>query len=268
MALLEASAQVELFDIETGIEAYRAGIATWEVPWNGPFHLPGETPGHTSGDAVITAEEMISAVRRSWEDAHAAGTIPVVIGGEHSVTIGAVQAAAAAYRDVSVLQLDAHADLRETYEGSRYNHACVMARVHELCPATAVGIRSMDASEAAGAETSSTFYAHDLVGREPAGWCPGVVETLTEDVYITIDLDVFDPSIMPSTGTPEPGGLGWYDVLRLLRLVARERRVVGFDVVELCPGPVYAADFLAAKLVYKLMGYIIESHTMASDTSN
>jgi agmatinase len=252
-AIRTASTQVELFDIETGGEPFRAGIA--------------ESPDRVD---VATSESMIRDVSGIVSKHLGHDTIPVVVGGEHSVTIGAVRAAADRHRDLSVLQLDAHADLRDEYEGSKYNHACVMARVRECCPAVAVGIRSMDSSELSAAETMPVFYAHEIAGRCSEGgstgngraidrWIDDVVGGLSPSVYITIDLDVFDPSIMPSTGTPEPGGLGWYEVLSLLRAVASRRRIVGFDIVELCPDGSHAAEFLAAKLCYKLFAYIESS---------
>jgi agmatinase len=182
-----------------------------------------------------------------------AGRLPVVLGGEHSVSIGAIKAAAARHRELTVLQLDAHADLREEYEGSRYNHACVMARAREAAPIVQVGIRSMDVSEMEGLDARRVFYAEKLQNRR--GWAREVVRRLSQRVYLTVDLDVLDPALMPSTGTPEPGGLGWYQVLELAARVCRERELVGFDVVELAPSGNRAPDFLAAKLVYKLLAY-------------
>jgi agmatinase len=152
------------------------------------------------------------------------------------------------------LQFDAHSDLRDEYEGSKYNHACVMARIRELCPIVQVGIRSMDISEKPALVEDRVFFAHDI--HDSLAWIDQVVAKLTEQVYITIDLDAFDPSIMPSTGTPEPGGLRWYEVLTLLKTVCRRRTVVGFDIVELCPVETnWAPDFLAAKLIYKILSY-------------
>jgi agmatinase len=240
-ALLDASTQVELYDIETGTEPYREGIAA-----------AGEV--RATGDVESMVESVGTVVASVLESR----SVPVVVGGEHSVSIGAIRAAASsAGGELTVLQLDAHADLRDEYEGSKLNHACVMARARELCPAIAVGIRSMDRSEAAPAKSMPVWYAHEIVGR--ADWPERVAKSFDGPVYITIDLDVFDPSIMPSTGTPEPGGLGWYEVLALLRSVTETHRVLGFDVVELCPDGSHAAEFLAAKLVYKLMSYIVAS---------
>ena len=155
---------------------------------------------------------------------------------------------------MTVLQLDAHADLRDEYDGSKFNHACVMARIKELCPAVQVGIRSMDISEKESIDPDKTFFAKDIV--DTADWIQNVISLLSDNVYVTIDLDVFDPSIVPSTGTPEPGGLGWYEVLSLLKNLSSAKNIVGFDVVELCPNENNKApDFLAAKLIYKFLSY-------------
>ncbi|MCX5636996.1 MAG: agmatinase, partial [Planctomycetota bacterium] len=178
----------------------------------------------------------------------------VVLGGEHSVSIGPVIAHHRRRPGFGVLQLDAHADLRQEYLGSKYNHACVMARVAQMCPAVQVGIRSMSSEELENANTANIFFAEKI--HDSDEWIQDVLSRLPERVYITIDLDVFDPAVMPSTGTPEPGGMNWYDVLKLLRTVADNRNIIGFDVVELCPGQHNRApDFLAAKLIYKLLSY-------------
>jgi agmatinase len=150
--------------------------------------------------------------------------------------------------------LDAHADIRHQYDGSIYNHACVMARVREICPYVQVGIRSMDIEEKPFMSGSNVFFARDIYGR--SGWMDEVKGHLTKNVYITLDLDVFDPSVLPSTGTPEPGGMDYYQVMTFLRKVSEATNIVGFDVVELCPNPINrASDFLVAKLIYKLMSY-------------
>jgi agmatinase len=236
-AIIEASANMELFDIETASEVYRRGI----------FTAPPV-------DEKASPEAMVAAVRDRVAGYLQRRKFVATIGGEHSVSIGAIQAHASRYSGMSVLQLDAHADMREAYEGSPFNHACVMARARESAPVVQVGIRSMDGSEQAAVQAATVFWAHEIAGKDD--WIPNVVSSLAADCYITIDLDVFDPSQMPSTGTPEPGGLLWYDVTRLLRAVSRSRRIVGFDVVELCPGAhTRAPDFLAAKLIYTLLSY-------------
>ncbi len=243
-AVLDASANMELFDIETGTEVYRRGIHT-DVPV----------------DEARSPEAMSDAVEKRVEGHLADGRFVVTVGGEHSVSIGSIRAHARRHPGLCVLQLDAHADLREEYEGSRHNHACVMARARELCPIVQVGIRSMDVAERASMTPGRVFWAHDIAGG--SGWQPRVLDALADTCYVTIDLDVFDPSIMPSTGTPEPGGLGWYEVLHLLRAVSRRTRVVGFDVVELCPNPAdRAPDFLAAKLIYKFLSYVFETQSV------
>ncbi len=236
-AIIEASANMELYDIETDSEVYRKGIFTEEP---------------IEGD--ITTMEMIAAVNDLVHFHVEEGRFPVVIGGEHSVSIGSMQVHARKHPKLSILQLDAHADLREEYNGSKYNHACVMARAKELCPFVSVGLRSVDISEKDVLSDSKVFLAKDIYNNRD--WIDKVVSKLSSDVYITLDLDVFDPSIMPSTGTPEPGGLFWYDVLLLLKSVFDKKNVVGFDIVELCPDENNkASDFLAAKLIYKALSY-------------
>jgi N1-aminopropylagmatine ureohydrolase len=236
-AILDASVHLEFYDIETDSEVYRHGIHT-DVPV----------------DDLASPDRMIAAVKQRVRNHLEREKFTVVIGGEHSVSIGAVAAHASPFPGMTVLQLDAHSDLRDTYEGSRFNHACVMARVKELCPVVQVGIRSMDISEKPALDPERVFFAKDLHGG--VNWMDRVVEKLTDQVYITIDLDVFDPAVVPSTGTPEPGGLLWHDVLGLLRGVCRQRTVVGFDVVELCPVEgSWAPNFLAARLIYQLLSY-------------
>jgi agmatinase len=236
-AIIEASANMELYDIETDSEVYRKGIFTAET-------IAGE----------ISTTEMIEAVAGIVDYYLEKNKFIVVVGGEHSVSIGSIETHAKKYKKLSVLQLDAHSDLRDEYNGSKYNHACVMARAKELCPIVQVGIRSMDSSEKQSADASRIFFAEDIYNN--TAWIKTAISKLSDDVYITIDLDVFDISIMPSTGTPEPGGLLWYDVLALLRAVSSKKNIVGFDVVELCPEPRNRApDFLAAKLIYKLLSY-------------
>ncbi|MBC8468532.1 MAG: agmatinase [Planctomycetes bacterium] len=236
-AMIEASVNMELYDIETDSEVYKKGIFTEET---------------TGGD--ITTNEMIDAVHGIARYYLENNKFVVVIGGEHSVSIGSIKAHARHFENLTVLQLDAHTDLREEYNGSRNNHACVMARTKELCPIVQVGIRSMDSSEKEAMDKASVFFAKDIYNK--TDWIKNVISKLSENVYITIDLDVFDPSIMPSTGTPEPGGLLWYDVLELLKTVSDKKNLVGFDVVELCPNSRNTApDFMAAKLIYKLLSY-------------
>ena len=179
---------------------------------------------------------------------------PVLIGGNHTVSIGSIKAFSEYYDDLSILQLDAHADLRQEYEGSHLNHACAMARAREFAPIVQVGIRSMSAEELPYADRDRIFYSHELYYDK---WLYGkAIDLLSENVYITIDLDVFDPSLMPSTGTPEPGGPAYFEIMHFLRDVIRRKNVVGFDVVELCPTPDNKVpDFIAAKIIYQLLSY-------------
>lgn len=236
-AIIEASRNMELYDIETQTEVFREGIWTAK-----PVSLK------TSGQMI----EEVNRLAGSFLDQD---KFVVTLGGEHTVCLGAINAHADFYDDLSILQLDAHTDLRDEYQGNPYSHASVMARVREKVDnIVSVGIRSMDSGELASIREKKVFYAHKIASVD--NWMDRAADRLSPNVYITIDLDVFDPGIMPSTGTPEPGGLDWYTVIRLLKRVAEKRQVVGFDVVELCPSQNKAPDFLAAKLIYKLLSYI------------
>jgi agmatinase len=185
------------------------------------------------------------------------GKFPVVLGGEHSITLGPVRAFKKKIKDFSVLQLDAHRDLRDSFQGSRHSHACIAKRIIELVSLTQVGIRSLSKEEA-GKEYKNlkTFFMKDMIKNED--WIEDAVDSLDSDrVYVTIDMDAFDPSIMPSVGTPEPGGMGWHETLALLKRLSQEKEVIGFDVVELSPMPGNVSpDFLTAKLIYKFLDYI------------
>jgi agmatinase len=184
------------------------------------------------------------------------GKFPVVLGGEHSITPPVVAAVAARHEGLSVLQIDAHADLRDSFMGTPHNHACAMRRTLEHAPVTQVGIRSLSSEEAAAIPSLKARVFYDFNMRQDPSWMDRVVDSLSDLVYITIDVDGFDPAIMPSTGTPEPGGLGWYEGLSLIRRVIERRKVVGCDIVELSPMPGNAApNFLCAKLLYKILSY-------------
>ena len=238
--ILVASSHMELWDEETQTDVHSIGIYTMPE-----MELP-----------FATMEEVIEEIRRVAAELVSRGKFPVVLGGEHSITAPVVAALAAAYPGLSVLQIDAHADLRATFLGTPYNHACAMRRVLGHARATQVGIRSLSLEEAAAAPMLPTtiFYDHNM--RQDLNWVDRVVDSLSETVYITIDCDGLDPGIMPAVGTPEPGGLSWYEVLTLLKRVIDARRVVGCDLVELCPIPgVIAPNFLCAKLIYKILSY-------------
>jgi len=240
-AILEASANMELYDEELRKETYQAGIHTLS-----PLTADARGP-----------EEMITSVYEKIAEVLSFDKIPVMLGGEHSISFGAVRAMKEKYPNLSVLQLDAHADLRNSYQGSPYSHAAVARRIASICPLVQVGIRSLSTEEADFMKEGNvrTFFADDIFSE--SNWRGKVCESISGDVYITIDLDVLDPAFMPSTGTPEPGGLSWRDVLGLLRDLSCCCRIRGFDVVELAPIPgMIAPDFLAAKLVYRMMGYL------------
>jgi agmatinase len=238
--ILVASSHMELWDEETETDVHSVGICT--LP---EMELPFPTMDEVMGEIRRVAAEL---VRR--------GKFLVVLGGEHSITAPVVAALAAQYKGLSVLQIDAHADLRDSYMGTRHNHACAMRRTLEYAPCTQVGIRSLSAEEAAAAPTLPTTIFYDFNMRRDSQWIDHVVDSLSGDVYITIDCDGFDPAIMPAVGTPEPGGLGWSEGLALLRRVIERRRVVGCDIVELCPIPGnIAPNFLCARLLYKILSY-------------
>ena len=177
-----------------------------------------------------------------------------MFGGEHSVSIGAIRAFNETFDNLTVLQLDAHADLRESYEGSTCNHACAVYEANQTTNLVQVGIRSMDAIEKTVMNEDNVFFAHEMATDDY--WMDNAIEAMTENVYVTFDLDAFDPSVLPATGTPEPGGLFWYETLDFLRRVFAEKNVVGFDIVELCPnGNSKPSEFAAAKLYYKMLSY-------------
>ncbi|MFH1054435.1 MAG: agmatinase [Candidatus Woesearchaeota archaeon] len=239
-AIITASSNMELYDIETDSEVYKKGIFTDKFI-----------------NKNLTPEEIADTVSKKVKEYLQEKKFIVVIGGEHSVSIGSIKAHSEKFKDMCVLQLDAHSDLREEYHGSKYNHACVMARAKEIAKIFQVGIRSMDSEELEHMDKKRVVYAEEIQYNKD--WIANIIKKLPKHVYITIDLDVFDPSIMPSTGTPEPGGLLWYETLKLLKEVIKQKEVVGCDIVELCPNKDYKApDFLAAKLIYKILSYKFE----------
>ncbi|MBO7522921.1 MAG: agmatinase [Bacteroidales bacterium] len=237
-ALLEASVNLEFYDIETDSEVHKHGIHTID-----PI-LEESSP-----------EALVDAVYRQSLSLIKEGKFQVLIGGNHTVSIGSIKAFSESFDNLTILQLDAHSDFRQEYEGSKYNHACVMARAAECSPVVQVGIRSMAAEELESIDLNRVFFAHKL--HYDKTLYDKATDMLSDNVYITIDLDVLDPSIMPSTGTPEPGGLDYFELTRFLSQVASKKNIVGFDVVELCPSKVNKGpDFVAAKLVYQLLSYI------------
>lgn len=245
-AIVEASQHMELFDEENKIEPYRAGI-----------FLTTEIPQTSTGPQVVLKdlEKRIQAVIRS-------GKFPIVLGGEHSGTCGAVAALKKKHGELTVLQFDAHADLRDTYLGSPWNHACVGRRIVDAgAKLVQVGVRSISEEEdrfLRKADAVKTFYASE-VRDSLADVTRGIVSSLSGKVYLSIDLDVFDPGIMPAVGTPEPGGLDWFEVIDILRDVMRaDCELVGYDIMELSPiAGIVAPEFLAAKLCYRMMGWIL-----------
>ena len=228
------------------------------------FSCPGELGIHTqaavkpkAGKAAIE-ERWVEAIEQAVACAIGCGAVPAVLGGEHTVTLGAARAFHAAGMEVGFIHFDAHADLRDSYEGSKLSHACVMRRVHELgFPIVQIGTRAFCLEEvdyrAVHRKTIAAYDAERLAkGKRPRNWIP---KSFPERVYVTFDVDGLDPSVMPATGTPVPGGLGWYDALDFIDVVAAARTIVGFDVVELAPvHGLHHADFTAARLVYALMG--------------
>jgi agmatinase len=235
-AIIEASMNMELYDIETDYEVYKNGIFT-----------SSEILSNSSEDMIKSVYERVTELIKDRK-------FIVSLGGEHTISLPAIRAHHENYNDVSILHLDAHSDMRDSYLGNKYSHACVMSRVKEITEnIVSVGIRSLDKSEWDNIVRDNIFFASDIYNSEK--WIGKAVERLNKNVYLSLDLDVFDPAVLPSTGTPEPGGLDWYTVIKLLKEVCKNRNLIGFDVVELCPGENKASDFLAAKLIYKLLSY-------------
>lgn len=248
-AIVRASQAMELWDEELKSEPFRQGIATL------PPYLP---EAFEMGDAMA---ELAAEARRHL----AAGKFLVTLGGEHSLTQAPIAAAKDVCGEIGVVQFDAHADLREEFEGTPYSHASVMRRVVEMgVPTLAIGIRSLSAPEARLVEERRlpVLWGHELA--TAAERFPALLAELPERIYLTFDIDYFDPALVPATGTPEPGGGAWYPTLALLRRLFQEKTVVAMDLVELAPlGGQPASDFLAAKLVYKCLGYLQEKETGA-----
>ena len=241
-AIINASKEVETFDEELKQETSKVGIHTLEE-----MEITAKGPDKMVEKVYKIAKELVDMNKRV-----------VLLGGEHTTSIGMVKALSENYKNLSVLQLDAHADLRDSYQESKYSHACTMRRISEIVPFVGVGIRnlSLEEYEFVQKKKIDLFFAKELMKED--SWMDQVLSKLSENIYLTMDLDFFDPSIMPSVGTPEPGGLLWNQTLDLLKKVAYNKNIVGFDCVELCPIPgLVAPDFLAAKLIYKIIGYIV-----------
>ena len=236
-AFLNASENMELYDIETETEVYKQGVYLADA---------------VTEDA--SPEAMVEAVHAATKKYIKKNKFVTIFGGEHSISIGTIRAFNESFEDLTVVQIDAHADLRKEYDGSKCNHACALYEASQTTNLIQVGIRSMDVMETTVMDKEKTYFAHEMVTDE--FWMDSAIDQMTDNVFITIDLDAFDPSIMPSTGTPEPGGLLWYETLDFLRKVFEEKNVVGFDIVELCPdSKEKSSDFLAAKLYYKMLSY-------------
>lgn len=236
-AFIEASENMELYDIETDSEVFKKGIHT----------LAGINE-KASPEAVYEAVFGKTTELLKWNK------FLTFFGGEHSVSIGIIEAFRKKFSNLTILQLDAHADLRESYSGSEYNHACALHKASKTTNLIQIGIRSMDVSEKALLDPEKCFFAEDMYNNED--WMDGSIRLMTDDVYLTIDLDVFDPSVMPATGTPEPGGLDWNTAIKYLRKVFEKKNVVGFDIVEFAPlENLKSPAFLVAKLYYKLLSY-------------
>src|ERR1044071_5839593 len=247
-AIIDASRNMELYDEETDAEVYQLGI-----------HTLDESP------ELAPPERMMDSLYQRARELVSTGKFITMIGGEHSVSAPVIRAHAERYHDLSVLQIDAHADLRDTYDGTPHSHASIMARVVKdlRIPSVQVGIRSISADEARtlgeGLPTK-VFWAKDIVGK--TDWIRPAVDALTENVYLTIDIDGLDPSLVPTTGTPEPGGLGWYEPLALIRRLAEKKRVLGMDLVEFSKTDNSDAPaFLCAKLLYKTLAYVFKDET-------
>lgn len=239
-AFLEAAKNMELYDIITDSEVYKKGIHL--APPIADFDSP---------------EDMVSEVYKKVKAYLNDNKFTTIFGGEHSVSIGSIRAFREKYDDLTVLQIDAHADLRPEYEGTPYNHACAVAEASRTTNLLQVGIRSMDSSEVEHMDKKKVYFMHDIYNDE--SWMKKVAKQCTKQVYITVDLDAFDIGLMPSTGTPEPGGLNYFAVIHLVKKIARKCNIVGFDIVELAPNPNnHAPDYLAAKLYYQMLSLIFD----------
>ena len=249
-AFVNASENMELYDIETGTEVYQQGV-----------YLADAVTENSSPEA------MVDAVHQATKKYIKRNKFVTAFGGEHSISIGTIRAFNECFDNLTVVQLDAHADLRNEYHGSKCNHACALYEASQNTNLLQIGIRSMDVMETTVMDTEKTYFAHEMAVDDT--WADSAIDQMTDNVFITIDLDVFDPSIMPSTGTPEPGGLLWYETLDFLKQIFEEKNVVGFDIVELCPNKIdKSSDFLAAKLYYKMLSYKFQNESVEDEYDN
>ena len=241
-AFLAAAENMELYDIETDSEVYKKGIHIVETI-----------------DEDASPQAVFEAVYHNTNELLKSDKFLTFFGGEHSISIGIIKAFYEHFANLTVLQIDAHADLRPSYHGSPYNHACAVFDASRNANLVQVGIRSMDRTEREHLDRDQCFFAEQMYGHDQ--WMAESIGKMTDNVYITFDLDAFDPSIMPATGTPEPGGLSWNTTIQYLRKVYGQRNVVGFDIVELAPiDNLSAPNFLAAKLYYKMLSYKFYNH--------
>lgn len=249
-AFLHASENMEIYDIETDSEVYKNGIFLAD-----------------SVEENSSPEAMVEAVHETVKSYINKNKFVTLVGGEHSVSIGSIRAFNECFNNLTVLQIDAHADLRKEYEGSNCNHACAVYEASQNTNLIQVGIRSMDKIEKTVMDLDKVFFANDILTDDY--WMENAIDLMTDNVFITFDLDALDPSIMSSTGTPEPGGLLWYETLDFLRKVFEEKNVVGFDIMELCPNETdKSSDFLAAKLYYKMLSYKFNNQDDEDDFDN
>ena len=249
-AFLNASENMELYDIETDTEVYKKGV-----------YLADAVSEKSSPEAMV---EAVHDITKRYINKNKFVTL---FGGEHSISIGTIRAFNECFNNLTVLHIDAHADLRKEYEGSSCNHACAVYEASQIANLIQVGIRSMDIKEKTLMDLDKTYFAHEMATDD--NWMVDAIDQMTENVFITFDLDAFDPSIAPSTGTPEPGGLLWYETLEFLKQVFQEKNVVGFDIVELCPNEFdKSSDFLAAKLYYKMLSYKFYDEDVEDDYDN
>ncbi|WP_242131433.1 agmatinase [Aestuariivivens marinum] len=249
-AFLDASANMELYDIETDTEVYQQGV-----------YLADAVTENSSPEA------MVDTVHKVTKQYIKKNKFVTIFGGEHSISIGTIRAFNEMFPSLTVLHIDAHADLRKSYEGTSCNHACAVYEASQTTNLIQVGIRSMDIMETTVMDTDKTYFAHEMAVDDT--WMDSAIDQMTDNVFITFDLDALDPSILPSTGTPEPGGLFWYETLDFLKQVFSEKNVVGFDIVELCPNSKEkSSDFLAAKLYYKMLSYKFMNEAIDDDYDN